>query len=304
MEKFDRLTFSTVFQEFISFYLKEYGEKKAKEIADKVNGSNKCNKLLIEANRLQIRLGSDDLMTSVLSNIGFSFAKAETVCFATVLLFFRWQQEIGVPLGIADEDYLNTIFFRILDKSNKFKTHINSNQNFFEKFYSLLEKKLDEFDEKEEFSNNDDCEPRSRLIIPGIGIDGIKINETTYSDVLKKYGKGYDIINHNNFSYEINYSSLGISCYYKHEDPMKRIFFITLKREFEAYTEAGIVFDWNRDLSVGQIETLYGTNDRFLSSMGSDQAYLSYSGIMFYVDKDDIQIKSKADIYVNSIAIF
>lgn len=49
MDQPNRLAFADLFQEYVSMYLKEFGEKKAKEISDKVNNSNKCNKLMSEA---------------------------------------------------------------------------------------------------------------------------------------------------------------------------------------------------------------------------------------------------------------
>jgi hypothetical protein len=36
MEEFDHFNFNTLFEEFVSLYLKEFREKRAKEIADKV----------------------------------------------------------------------------------------------------------------------------------------------------------------------------------------------------------------------------------------------------------------------------
>ncbi|HEY5391248.1 MAG TPA: hypothetical protein VIJ57_03950 [Hanamia sp.] len=138
MERFNYISFSGLFQEYVSLYLKEYGEKKAKEIADKVNNSNRCNKLLVAANKSRAQLGSDDFVATVLSSISFSFSNAETVCLASLLLLFRWQLETGIPFSITDEAHLNRIFFRIIDKCDKFKTHISSNQNFFIKFYAYL----------------------------------------------------------------------------------------------------------------------------------------------------------------------
>jgi hypothetical protein len=303
MEQYHCFTFDALFQEFVSLYLREFGEKKAKEIADKVNSSNKCQKLLIESNRLKVQLGSDDFITTILSSINFSFAKAETVCLASLLLMFRWQLEIGMPQSIVDEAYLRKIFFRIIDKSNKFKAHISSNQNFFEQFLSQLDKKANEFHVREEGPALDGNAPTSRLIIPNIGIDGIRINETTYSQIVRKYGDGYDVINHNNYSYEITYDDLGLSCYYKQDDPSKRIFFIKLSKEFNAYTENGINLGWDRDITAPDVMAVYGPNESYLSSIGSDQAYLKYNGIMFYVDKEDTHKKSANSIYINSIGI-
>jgi hypothetical protein len=146
MDQFNHIAFSELFQEFVSMYLREYGEKKAKDIADKVNDSDKCRKFLIQANNFKGQVGTDDFVATILSSTSFSFSKAETVCLATILLLFRWQLEIGTPNGIADEVYLNKIFFRIIDKCDKYKTHVSTSQNFFEKFYSHLKNTILNFE--------------------------------------------------------------------------------------------------------------------------------------------------------------
>ena len=138
MERFNHIAFPELFQEYVSQYLKEYGEKKAKEIADSVNNSNKCNKFLVEANRLRFQVTADNFVGTVLSSISFSFSNAETVCLASLLLLFRWQLEIGIPFLITDDSNLSEMFFRIIDKCDKFKTHISTNQSFFKKFYAHL----------------------------------------------------------------------------------------------------------------------------------------------------------------------
>jgi hypothetical protein len=138
MEKYSAMPFNTLFQEYVSLYLKGYGDKKAKDIADKVNKSNKCERFLQNAALTRIQPGSDDFVVTILSSTSFSFAKAETVCLASLLLMFRWQLETGIPNRIINEIQLNSVFFKIIDKCTKFKTHVSANENFFDEFYKHI----------------------------------------------------------------------------------------------------------------------------------------------------------------------
>ena len=101
----------------------------------------------------------------------------------------------------------------------------------------------------------------------------------------------------------MKYESIGISCYYRQDDQTKSIFFIKLTKEFEAYTEKGLVLDWNVDITVADVANLYGRNESYLTSVGPDQSYLRYNGIMFYVDKEDTDKKPVERIYINSTGI-
>ena len=142
MERYNYVAFSVLFQEFISFYLREYGEKKAKEISDNINNSKSTSKFFIEADKIKTQLGTDDFLGAIFSNTKFLFAKAETICLASLLILFRWELEIGKPNVIADNEYMNKTFFRIIVKCDKLKTHTSGKPNFFEKFYNHLDNKL------------------------------------------------------------------------------------------------------------------------------------------------------------------
>jgi len=88
MEKYSAMPFNTLFQEYVSLYLKGYGDKKAKDIADKVNKSNKCERFLQNAALTGIQPGSDDFVVTILSSTSFSFAKAEQYVWPPYFLCF------------------------------------------------------------------------------------------------------------------------------------------------------------------------------------------------------------------------
>jgi hypothetical protein len=130
---------SDLLKEFISFFIKEYGEIKVKEISKKVHSSKKVQKFLIEVRQLNTQLGTDDFLGTIHSLIQFTFAKPETISLATIILLSKWENEVGTPLGIADNKYLNLMFVRILDKCDKFKINLSDKPNFFKNFYDNFE---------------------------------------------------------------------------------------------------------------------------------------------------------------------
>ena len=143
MEKLISLVpYSDLLKEFVSFYLTEYGKIKLTDISNKVHTSKKVQKFVIKASNLKIQLGTDDFVGAILSSMHFSIAKAETIAAASIVLLCKWEQDVGKPNGIADDIYLNKMFFNILDKCNRFKTHISGSSNFFENFFLRLEEVL------------------------------------------------------------------------------------------------------------------------------------------------------------------
>jgi hypothetical protein len=129
---------NVLLREFVSFFLNEYGEKKVRDISKKVHTSNRVQKLFKQAREINAPLGTDDYLGTIHSILAFTFAKPETISFASVILLSKWENEVGSPLGIADEEYLNKMFFRILEKCNSFKTNLSGQPNFFNRFFTYL----------------------------------------------------------------------------------------------------------------------------------------------------------------------
>ena len=129
---------NVLLREFVSFFLNEYGEKRVRDISKKVHTSNRVQKLFKQAREINAPLGTDDYLGTIHSILAFTFAKPETISFASVILLSKWENEVGSPLGIADEEYLNKMFFRILEKCNSFKTNLSGQPNFFNRFFTYL----------------------------------------------------------------------------------------------------------------------------------------------------------------------
>jgi hypothetical protein len=134
------IPYTVLVDEFYGFYRNDFGGLKFKEVYDKVNSSNKIKKLLSNAKRDRIRLGTDDYLLTIHSSSSFTFAKPETIFFASIMILSKWEDEVGTPNNISDDVYMNTMFFRLLSKCDKFKTHLTGGPNFFARLYSHLNK--------------------------------------------------------------------------------------------------------------------------------------------------------------------
>ena len=150
-EIFNKVNSATLISDFVKFSTKELGEIKIREINDKVNKSKRVAEFLKETRRLNKPMGTNDFLGCTHSIISFTFAKAEIISIASVLILERWNTSINIPNQIASNEYLREIFFRIIDKCNAYKINQNDSQNFFNRFYKYLEDGLDNIIE----DNND-----------------------------------------------------------------------------------------------------------------------------------------------------
>jgi hypothetical protein len=124
------------FNEFVQFFENQYGEIKLKEVFEKVHTSKKCNVFLRQAFERRVRPGTDDYLAVIHSSTSFTFTNAETTSMAAAILLYSWNNSIGMIFRTSDDTYLNKVFFSILDKCDRYKTHISGSKNFFSHFYS------------------------------------------------------------------------------------------------------------------------------------------------------------------------
>lgn len=137
-EIINNAAFSEVLQVFVDFYQRQFGEIKAQDISVKVFTSKKVNKFLAEANSRKIKPGTTDYLTVIHSSSNFTFAKAETISLASVMLLHKWNVDVGIPNNISSDYYLNSVFFSLLKKCDAFKTHISGEDNFFVRFSGYI----------------------------------------------------------------------------------------------------------------------------------------------------------------------
>lgn len=64
----------------------------------------------------------------------------------------------------------------------------------------------------------------------------ITVHKSSINDAIKMFGNNYRISEHNNFSRQYSYEALGLSFYYKIEDPKKTIFVVKIRYPFSGKT--------------------------------------------------------------------
>lgn len=145
-EVIKRIPFREILDEFVSLYLKEYGEIQIKEISQKVHSSNSVHKFLQETNIVKAKPLRDDFLIVIHSIFYFTFAKAEKIAFGAIVALCKWQKEVAIPNNLEDNQHLNETFFGILEKCNGFKINLSNSETFFAKFYKQIDSKFDHKD--------------------------------------------------------------------------------------------------------------------------------------------------------------
>jgi hypothetical protein len=135
--------------------------------------------------------------------------------------------------------------------------------------------------------------------LEGIGIDGIKVGRTTKKDVIRKFGKDYKSVTHDDYSEQLIYEKSGISVYYCQSDESQTIFAIQLRKPFNAVTSKGIVLEKS---TVADVKRLYG---KPAENEGA-ALWLTYKGIDFRsVDlKTDEAVLLSDEMLINEINIY
>lgn len=112
-----------------------------------------------------------------------------------------------------------------------------------------------------------------KVVREGIGFDGIVVGKSTDSDVIKKFGKKFELKKHRKYSYQMVYPN-GVSFYYCQSDKRRQIFDIELRAPFEGKTSRGIT------LGKSTLEEIY----RIYGKKAKDEG-LQYRGVSFYYKK-------------------
>lgn len=137
-------------------------------------------------------------------------------------------------------------------------------------------------------------------IIRGVSIDKNIVNLTTSQMIVEKYGEPDATVNHNNFSYELNYKNLGLSFFYKQNDPVQLIYLMMATGQKRCETDTGLIFD--RSLTMEKVISDYGMGD-VRATDDSDEAKMVFPGIMFYAKKIELINLEADEISVQKIAI-
>lgn len=93
------------------------------------------------------------------------------------------------------------------------------------------------------------------VVAEGRAIGGIRAGMSTDRDVMKKFGKNFELVSYGTYSKKMDYADRGISFFYCAGDAKKRIFSIQLEAPFRARTDRGIVLG---ESLVRDVKLLYG----------------------------------------------
>lgn len=122
-----------------SYSSTELGRVKMEEIAKNVHSSGKVKRFLQKAGELNQVPGTGDFVGTIISSINFTFSKAEVLFVASIILLKKWDFEVGMPLGLADDQILNSRLFSILESCQAKKIKVNSQECFFTRLIQKIE---------------------------------------------------------------------------------------------------------------------------------------------------------------------
>lgn len=122
--------------------------------------------------------------------------------------------------------------------------------------------------------------PRSVYIAAGLGLEGIAVGYSTKNSVTAKYGDAYKLVEHNQYSYELNYEDLGLAFWYRHGDAEQKIFCLAVRPRSRAFTAGGIVVGQS---NLKDVFKAYGESE-VLTTSANETWFVEYRGIQFHVE--------------------
>jgi hypothetical protein len=124
--------------------------------------------------------------------------------------------------------------------------------------------------------------PLKANIVEGVGIENITVGQSSKSNVIEMFGESYRLTEHSTHSFQMNYEKLGLSFYYRSEDPEQTIFQISIRPPFVGTTTQGIVLDKSKMIDV---IASYGP-PTWRTTHVSKTWWSEYPGIKFHVEME------------------
>jgi hypothetical protein len=121
---------------------------------------------------------------------------------------------------------------------------------------------------------------RPIYVAAGLGVDGIAVGHSTKNSVTARYGDGFQLVEHNKYSYEMNYEEQGLSFWYRFEDPNQKIFAISVRPKSRGFTAGGIVVGRS---TLKDVFDEYGKGE-FRTTTNEKTWHVEYPGIAFHVE--------------------
>lgn len=113
----------------------------------------------------------------------------------------------------------------------------------------------------------------------GVGVGEILINRSTRTDVIKTHGRSFKLIEHGDYSREMDYGPMGLTFYYCNKDANQKIFLVELHK---GMTSTGIIIGQS---TMREVLEVYGKPADDPECDESPCEY-DYPGIQFYFERD------------------
>ena len=113
------LEYYEIFEYYISQYVEEFGEKKLKEIFEKIMTSNKISGLISTSKFQQAPPSANDYLYSLNEIPYFLFCRGQTQGAAALLALQRWHLEVNSELFLISDLQLQLIAVKIIETSKK-----------------------------------------------------------------------------------------------------------------------------------------------------------------------------------------
>lgn len=146
-------------------------------------------------------------------------------------------------------------------------------------------------------------------VISGLSVEDIVVGTDNEQTVIVKYGLDFEKLNHNNYSIEMRYNNLGLSFYYRFDNPFKVIFNIDIiPDKIKCIITKFMVFDKMIDeskISIQDVVNLFGDFTDLYYTEGNELASIVYPGIKFHARYNDFMNEVSIDkIMVKKVSVF
>ena len=110
------------YKKILNNYKRLYGEKKFNKISNHVSNSKHSKSLIHQSINKSIIPTGPDFVASIHSNLRYSFAKAETILTASLILFEMWIDSFGLTNSYPDKNTLKEVEDEIIEKTKSLTT--------------------------------------------------------------------------------------------------------------------------------------------------------------------------------------
>ena len=111
------LDYEEILEYVISYYIREFGERKFKTILDKVMTSNKISGLISTAKYKAVPPGSKDFLYCLNEIPYFIFSSGQTQAVAALIALQRWNEEVNSQQFLLNLEGLQLRAINIIEES-------------------------------------------------------------------------------------------------------------------------------------------------------------------------------------------